>query len=89
MAAEDQLLPDLGRPCERDLAHAGIAEDRLRDRCRGARGDEIDDTGGHAGSLDRAQDQRRRQRCRARGFTTLVQPAAIAGASFRVIIAAG
>ena len=52
----DQLLADLGRAGERDLAHAAVAEERLGDHPRRARGD--------AGS--RPREARRRPRSCAR-----------------------
>ncbi len=64
----DQLLADLGRAGERDLADAAVAEQRLGDHPRGARGEQVHDAGRRACVLDRAQDQRRGERRRARGL---------------------
>src|SRR4051794_7589123 len=64
----DQLLADLRRAGERDLADARVAEQLARDHARRARRDEVDDALRHAGVLDAAQDRGRRQRRRGGGL---------------------
>ncbi len=54
--ATDEILPDLGRPGERELANARVGEERVGDHARRARRDEVHDSGWRARVFDRPED---------------------------------
>ena len=56
---------------------------------RGRAGDDVEHARRHAGFLAQQRQRQRAEGVSSDGFSTIVQPAASAGATLRVIIAAG
>ena len=84
-----QLLADLGRAGEGELAHHGICGQLQADLARAGGGDDVEDAGRDAGAVGQLGQRQGRERRLAGGLITNVQPAASAGAALRVIMALG
>ena len=89
-ALAHQELADLGRPGEPELAHVRVRGHLPADQRRvlGCAGDDREDARGQPGLLPERATRADSGVCSA-GLSTIVQPAASAGAVFRVGIAAG